>query len=101
MPKIVDYMTNSRQNIYLALEDVEIDFVWDESDVLDFDKAWQDGLSLWDIARAFDRDPDEVLLLALDRIRKGFINKRKNGVYGNRMREGMTDYDLRISARTT
>ncbi|GAB7387398.1 hypothetical protein BSNK01_12340 [Bacillaceae bacterium] len=78
------YMQQSRRNIYVACEDM--DFVWDERDVEEFDRMWQEGFSIWDIARAFNRDPDEVALLAMDRARKRKIKKRKNGVFGRRMR---------------
>ena len=76
-------LKHQRQNIYLACEN--LDFVWDERDVGAFDHMWNEGMSIWDIAKAFDRDPDEVVILAIDRVKKGNIQKRKGGVWGRRM----------------
>jgi hypothetical protein len=76
-------LKHQRQNIYLACEN--LDFVWDERDVVAFDHMWNEGFSIWDIAKAFDRDPDEVVILAIDRVKRGNIQKRKGGVWGRRM----------------
>lgn len=78
------YMTKERHTRYIAGEDM--DFVWCEREVREFDHMWRGGLSVWDIARAFDRDPDEVLILVIDRVRGGHIEPRKHGVYGRRRR---------------
>jgi hypothetical protein len=59
-----------------------MDFNWDERDVLAVNHMWEDGLSIWDIARSFDRDPDEVLLLIVDQIRQGKIHRRPGGLLG-------------------
>ncbi|MFV9511819.1 hypothetical protein [Tepidibacillus sp. LV47] len=53
-------------------------------DVLNVDKLWNEGWSVWDIAKAFNRDPDEVAILIIDRVRNGFIQKRPGGAYGKR-----------------
>lgn len=73
-------MRHRRQNIYLALEDM--DLVWDEQDVLEFDRMWCEGLSVPDIARAFRRDVNEVVALAMDRALKDKITPRPYGAYG-------------------
>jgi len=76
-------LKHRRQNIYVACED--LDFVWDEKDVKQFDRMWEEGLSLPDIARAFGRDENEVAILAIDRRMKGYIQAREGGVWGRRM----------------
>lgn len=81
-------LTNQRQNIYIVCE--EIDMVWDEQDIKEFERMWKEGLSIEDIAKSFDRDPDEVGLLIIDRSRKGMIQRRKGGLNGRRMPEGDT-----------
>jgi hypothetical protein len=58
---------------YVACE--EVNMIWDEKDVLAFDSMWNQGINIFEIAESFDRDPDEVVLLVLDRARKGHINK--------------------------
>lgn len=75
---------SQRQKIYVCLE--SMDFVWDERDVLEFDRMWSEGLCIFDIARAFQRDPDEVAILVMDRARKGFIQERPGGWMGRRRR---------------
>lgn len=64
-------MTKERSSIYVACE--EVDMIWDEKDVSAFDDMWNQGLDIFVIADSFDRDPDEVVLLVLDRARKGHI----------------------------
>jgi hypothetical protein len=73
---------HQRRMVYVALEDMN--FIWDARDVEQFDHMWREGLSLIDIARALDRDPDEVALLVMDRARKGRVQSRRGGIFGNR-----------------
>ncbi|MCM3273685.1 helix-turn-helix domain-containing protein [Paenibacillus elgii] len=68
-----------RPKIYIALE--ELDFVWTEKDVLEVDRMWNRGSSIWEIGRAFNRDIDEVAVLIMDRCRHGYIKQRLNGVF--------------------
>jgi hypothetical protein len=77
-----NYMKKKSRNIYMALEDDNMNFYWDEKEVLLFDKIWKRGTNIMDIADTFRRDPDEVMILAIDRARKGFIGKRKGGIVG-------------------
>lgn len=76
------YLTENRQCLYIAGE--SLDFIWDERDVCLIDRMWEQGLSIYDIARSFGRDPDEVAILIIDRSRLGKIKPRKGGVYGVR-----------------
>lgn len=70
-------MAKERSSVYVACE--EVDMIWDEKDVLAFDVMWNQGLDIFVIADAFDRDPDEVVLLVLDRARKGHIQTKHPG----------------------
>lgn len=76
-------LKNERQKIYLVLE--ELDFTWDEHDVVDFRDMWNMGIPISWIASHFKRDIDEVAMLVMDQCRKGKIKPRPNGVHG---REG-------------
>jgi hypothetical protein len=82
-----NYMKKKSQSIYMALEEEDLDFFWDEKEVLEFDRLWESRMNILDIAAHFDRDPDEVMLLAIDRARKGFIAKRKGGIVGKGSRQ--------------
>ncbi|WP_409162493.1 helix-turn-helix domain containing protein [Paenibacillus sp. KR2-11] len=66
---------------YIALE--ELNYFWDEEDLPIIDRMWNEGRSLWDIADRFHRDPDEVVLLIMDRRRQGLINNRPGGSLGH------------------
>lgn len=77
-----DYMKRKSSAIYMALEDENLNYFWDEKEVLMFDQLWNNGTNIIDISEFFDRDPDEVVILAIDRARKGFIGKRKGGIVG-------------------
>lgn len=75
-----EIMTEKRRKIYVACED--LNFVWCEGDVLEFDRMWHSGVSVQFIANTFKRDPDEVLLLLIDRAKLGYIKPRKGELWG-------------------
>jgi hypothetical protein len=70
--------------LYIALE--EFNFFWEQEQVFEFDLLWREGWSIWYIADYFQRDPDEVLILYMDRIRKKMIHDRPNGLFGTKGR---------------
>lgn len=70
----------SRRKIYLACE--ELNFVWDRTEVSNFRNMWDDGKSIRQIAEVLDRDPDEVLILAIDQCKEGYITQRQGGLLG-------------------
>ncbi|MGG3846713.1 hypothetical protein [Aeribacillus composti] len=73
------YMTECRNGIYIACEN--LNFVWDPKEVQEFDRLWKelkkDGKTSFEIvqelAEHFERDPDEVAILAICRGRRGRI----------------------------
>lgn len=75
------YLSESRRKIYTALED--LNFVWDEQDVVRFDAMWKSGQSIAEIAHELQRDIDDVAVLAMDRNRRYAIRPRLGGVFGN------------------
>jgi hypothetical protein len=74
-------MLASRQNIYIACEDMN--FTWDEVEVLEFEKLWNAGVGLFEIADKLQRDPDEVALLIIDRSQQRRIKPRLGGIWGD------------------
>lgn len=70
----------TRNNIHIACED--LDFVWDEKQLSEFRQMWREGKSIKQMADVFGRDPDEVLILAVDQCRDGRLKKREGGVLG-------------------
>lgn len=67
---------------YIACDDM--DFGWSHSEVASFRHMWIEGLSVDDIARAFDRPVDEIAILVIDQARQSKIKHRTGGIYGNR-----------------
>jgi hypothetical protein len=74
------YMTEKRQQIYIALEDV--DFIWCPKEVKDVDAMWNMGLSIEVIADSFERSINDVFVLLWDRLEKGSIKERKGSIWG-------------------
>jgi hypothetical protein len=66
----------------------ELNFDWLHRDIDAFRHMWSEGLSVDDIAKAFKRPVDEVAILVLDQARKGDIQIRGGGAYGNRRSAG-------------
>jgi hypothetical protein len=64
------------------LEDESLEWRWEEKKVRDFDELWRLGYNIYTIANYFDRDPDEVLILAIDRVRSEKISQRAGGLLG-------------------
>jgi hypothetical protein len=77
------YLKKERNNTYIALE--ELDFTWSMEEVFEFEKMWNEGKSLMEIAEHFGRTHEEVAVLIMDRALKGKIKKRESGIWG---REG-------------
>ncbi|MBP1999731.1 hypothetical protein J2Z69_000750 [Paenibacillus shirakamiensis] len=70
----------SRNKLLIACE--EMDFTWSDSEVKEFVSMWKAGISIEQMAAKFERDPDEVLVLAIDRCRADSIGKRSGGARG-------------------
>ncbi|MEK5057685.1 hypothetical protein BK126_05300 [Paenibacillus sp. FSL H7-0326] len=69
-----------RVSIYLACE--EMDFTWSREEVKEVDQMWNEGIDVRSIANKVQRDPDELLILIIDRAKKGFIKQRTRGLFG-------------------
>ena len=66
--------------LHIALAD--LDFSWYTHEVLKVRKMWQTGVHIEDIAKAVNRDCDEVAVLLIDLARDGKIQRRRLGIYG-------------------
>jgi hypothetical protein len=70
-------LTESKPNIYIALEDVEeVDFFWSEFEVKRFDRLWKNDMPIEDIAKELHRSEIAVFLLSLDRVFQGKVKGR-------------------------
>ncbi|WP_052343608.1 hypothetical protein [Bacillus massiliigorillae] len=61
------FMKHSRTKLYVMLEDVEIDWYWDEKDVKEFDKSFKRGMNVEELANKFNRSLEEIALMVIDR----------------------------------
>lgn len=73
-------LKNANSQTYIACED--LDFIWTEEEVFDFQCQWADGVTLEDLVQYFGRTQEEILILALDLGLKGKVRPRKGGLIG-------------------
>jgi len=66
--------------LHIALAD--LDFSWYPHKAVNREKMWQTGAYIEDIAKAVNRDCDEVAILLIDLARHGKIQRRRLGIYG-------------------
>ncbi|WP_151259613.1 hypothetical protein [Paenibacillus polymyxa] len=65
------------RTIHIACED--LDFIWSTDDLAEFRDMWRRGFSIEEIREYFDRESwHEVIIIALDQIRWGYIKPRSN-----------------------
>lgn len=74
------HLTEQRNKIYIACED--LDFLWDEEQILEVIAMWNMGIPIEYIASSFGREVDEAALLIFDLCRQGKIKPRPGGVFG-------------------
>ncbi|AKR13322.1 hypothetical protein AC241_32260 (plasmid) [Bacillus thuringiensis] len=72
------YMKNSRRNMYIALE--ELDLVFDESEVIRLQEMWKEGKNIIEIAVEMGRQQLEVAALIMDQADKNKIKSRPMGL---------------------
>jgi hypothetical protein len=69
-----------RKNRVIVCED--LDFLWDEPELVLLEKMWESGASFERITERFGRDPDEIFLALFHLAREDKISKRRGGFYG-------------------
>lgn len=75
------FMKDDNKSMYIACEDIE--FKWNIHQVREFDKIWRKGIKAGTnakdliryIANKFNRTPEEVAVLVIDRGMKGIIQE--------------------------
>ncbi|PGT68683.1 helix-turn-helix domain containing protein [Bacillus cereus] len=72
------YMKKSRRNLYVALE--ELDLVFDEIEVIRFQKMWKEDKSFIEIAVELGRHQLEIAALVMDQADKNKIKSRPMGL---------------------
>ncbi|MEE4565254.1 hypothetical protein V2U88_22645 [Paenibacillus polymyxa] len=73
--KRLDKLGKMTRNIHIACE--EMNFLWSSDDLAEFRDMWRQGYSVEEIRSYFDRESwQEVILIALDQIRWGYIKIR-------------------------
>ncbi|QIW21304.1 helix-turn-helix domain-containing protein [Bacillus thuringiensis] len=72
------YMKNSRRNMYIALED--LDLLFDESEVIRFQEMWKEGKGIIEIAKELGGHQLEIAALIMDQADKNEIKSRPMGL---------------------
>lgn len=71
-------MKNSRRNMYIALE--ELDLVFDEREVIRLQEMWKEGKGIIEIAKELGRHQLEIAALIMDQADKNEITSRPMGL---------------------
>lgn len=71
-------MKNSRRNMYIALE--ELDLVFDESEVIRLQEMWKEDKNIIEIAVEMGRHQLEIAALIMDQADKNKIKSRPMGL---------------------
>ena len=70
-------------NYHLFEDDsIEVNMVFEESEIERFIKMWEDGYGVKKISYILNRTPLEILLLVADRAEIGYIIPRRLGIHG-------------------
>lgn len=77
-PKKEYFLREPRKNRIVVLDD--LDFVFDEGELMDIKEMWEQELSIYYMGTYFDRDPDELLMAIIHLSREEKINRRKSGL---------------------
>lgn len=67
------YLYHKRHNLYIMLEDEDVDWYWDESEVIEFDRMFNEGATVLELSQHFCRPTVEIALLTIDRDLKGML----------------------------
>ena len=74
--------THPLKEQYIACSDMDLRF--DEEEIVYTVNWWQSGRNMMFVAEKLNRDPDEILLLCIDLLRKGMILARQGSFRGKR-----------------
>ena len=72
------YMKKLRRNLYIALE--ELDLVFNESEMIQLRKMWDQDKDIFKIAKEVGRYQLEIIVLIMDQADKNKIKSRPMGV---------------------
>ncbi|MGE6717857.1 hypothetical protein ACQKGD_10835 [Peribacillus frigoritolerans] len=67
------YLYHKRFNLYIMLEDEDIDWYWKESEIIEFDRMFNEGATVLELSQHFCRPTVEIALLTIDRDLKGLL----------------------------
>jgi hypothetical protein len=87
------YLYEQRQEIYLANE--ETNQIWDETDIPDVIRAWNNNWGITDIAEYLGADRQEMELLLIDLIHQGKI-KGNIHIFKPKRKRGIRSVDLQM-----
>lgn len=78
------HLKNKSRNVVTLFEKEEVKWHWDERDLIALADMWEKGLSLPDIAKAFQISEYETVLALIHCDLEGMIKPRPGGIFGKR-----------------
>lgn len=77
-----EHLKKESQNVYTLLENIDFQWHWSETEILEFDSLWEQGYSFEAISKRLNASYHEVWLMWLDRGLHDKIKPRKGGMNG-------------------
>jgi hypothetical protein len=80
---LAKFVSSIKHGYEVFENNMKIDFVWDEDQVIEFERLWSEGVNVLTIQEHFKRQSIiDIAILIIDRCRKGYIEPRKEGLEG-------------------
>ncbi|GAA0491085.1 hypothetical protein GCM10008986_16430 [Salinibacillus aidingensis] len=67
--------------VYIAHDERNLD--WWPDELERFRNLWNEGKSIFEMARLLKRPQVEIAIIILDQAEEGFIEQREGGIFGN------------------
>ncbi|MFJ7933689.1 helix-turn-helix domain containing protein [Sporosarcina sp. NPDC096371] len=67
---------------YVLFEDIEVKWVWRESELMRFRLLWNEGVGISEMAKELHCNQRSVALLIMDQAEQGLVKQRPRGVLG-------------------
>lgn len=76
-------LAKEHEPVTLLFEDINIKWVWKDSELYRFRALWDEGLNVQELAHELNTTKRSITLLVMDQDYKGEIKPRKFGLYGH------------------
>ncbi|WP_342537327.1 helix-turn-helix domain containing protein [Sporosarcina sp. FSL K6-3508] len=70
------------EDTHILLENADIQWYWDGSQIIRFRELWREGSSIEEIAEELGSNSTSIALLVMDQAEESNIRPRKRGIFG-------------------